>query len=391
MCYSTAMAQMRFPAAIKICENVLKIMPRNLTVISDYALALMRAGQYRKSYKQYKKIYELPHENLHTNWLDGLAEVCGWLDKKEELQRYGLEALNRADEAYRNGKKYPLPTEAPPPFNKNDKSKNIISYSLYGANPRYCETLVKNAEICHELYPAWTCRVYLDESVPEHILSRLQRHNVQLIDMTGSELTPTMWRFLVMDDESVSRFIVRDADSLISEKEAAAVNAWVSSPYWFHHMRDYFTHTDLLLAGMWGGCQGVFKGMGDQMLSFMQTYTGTSRYTDQTFLKHELWPTVRESILNHDQLFNFHGANNFPEHPPVRWKKKFFHIGSNAGYTEIRKVAADKTAESQSVDLIIGEDVCHYKARVLQGEWILNIPFYLTDEIEAGTCKIIDR
>ncbi len=61
---------------------------------------------------------------------------------------------------------------------------------------------------------------------------------------------PTLWRFLLMDDQSVKRFIIRAADSLLSEQEAAAVETWLASPYWFHNMCDYFSHINLLLAGM---------------------------------------------------------------------------------------------------------------------------------------------
>ena len=31
------------------------------------------------------------------------------------------------------------------------------------------------------------------------------------------------------------------------------------SPYYFHLIRDYFTHTELILAGLWGGCTGVLN------------------------------------------------------------------------------------------------------------------------------------
>ena len=66
-------------------------------------------------------------------------------------------------------------------------------------------------------------------------------------------LSGLMWRFLVLDDHEVDRFLIRDADSLISKREVAAIEAWQQSDKRFHLMRDYFSHTELLLAGMWGG------------------------------------------------------------------------------------------------------------------------------------------
>lgn len=387
--YSAAMASANFPEAIHICEGVLRVIPKNLTVISDFALALMRDGQYQKAYRQYLKIHAAAGQGANTNWRDGLAEVCGWLNKPDELQRYGLEALTLSDRQWRDGKKYPYPAAVPPAFEVGKKQKNILSYSLYGASPRYCETMVKNAELALELYPHWTCRVYLDNSVPEHVVTRLKHHDVEVMDVTGkTDIAATMWRFLVMDDKSVTRFIVRDADSLISEKEVAAVDAWLASPYWFHHMRDYFTHTDLLLAGMWGGCNGVFENVESLMRDYVKSYEGKARYTDQMFLKAALWPTVRESLLSHDELFHFHDAQPYPPHPPVRWDTSHFHIGSNVGYSAIVGHAADSSADSLKVVLKRGEEQADYQASVHNAEWQLNVPFFIIEEISKGEVEV---
>jgi hypothetical protein len=86
--------------------------------------------------------------------------------------------------------------------------------------------------VAPDLFPGWRCRVYLDDSVPDHVWQRLQLPHVELVDMSQEKhIFPTLWRFLVLDDASVQRFIVRDADSLLSEREAAAVNAWLASPF----------------------------------------------------------------------------------------------------------------------------------------------------------------
>lgn len=61
-----------------------------------------------------------------------------------------------------------------------------------------------------------------------------------------------------MDDPTIKRFLIRDADSIVSHREKAAVDAWLKSDKWFHLMRDNYSHTELILAGMWGGCTGIF-------------------------------------------------------------------------------------------------------------------------------------
>ncbi|CAM4066324.1 Tetratricopeptide repeat protein [Rahnella bruchi] len=388
--FREAMGRGEYGRARACCEAVLAITPNNPSVLGDYALTLMRTGAYQESYEIYQKMYKSRGKTQYPgNWLDGLTEVCGWLAKKEELQQYGHESLSLADEICRGGVQFTLPSQTPAPFEPNNRSQNVISFSLYGASPKYCEVMIKNAQLSQEFYPGWTCRVYYNETVPEGVIDCLRGLGVQLFDMSNeTKIAPTMWRFLVIDDPSVSRFLLRDADSLFSEKETAAVEEWLASSCWFHHMRDYFTHTELLLAGLWGGCSGVFSSVKELMTEFVHNYKGTARYTDQQFLRHVLWPTVRGSLLSHDEIFMFHGARPYPPYAGIRWEEDHFHIGSNASYSSI----GGKVGESDnSVVTLRFESESHcvnYGANVQQGQWHLSLPFFLLDDFNSGKLKI---
>ncbi|WP_343464667.1 tetratricopeptide repeat protein [Pantoea sp.] len=391
--FRQAMAESNYPLARQCCEDVLRVMPNNMQVLSDYALTLMRVGEYKKSYKIYQKIYHASaaqRAQATETWLDGLVEVCGWLGKMDDVARYGLESLQQSDQRFRSGQKVAYPALTPPPFNPNKPAENIIAFSLYGSQPRYCETMIKNVEVARELYPSWMCRIYLDDSVPQHVWQRLRQPNTQLIDMSGQQgIFPTLWRFLVVDDPSVKRFLVRDADSLLSEREVAAVDAWLQSPYWFHHMRDYFSHTELLLAGMWGGCHGVFHSIEQQMRDFVAQYAGNTRFTDQYFLKVALWPTVRESLLNHDEIFHFHHAQPWPAHPPVRWQTAHFHVGSNAGFASMAGKLVNPENGVQQIEIAYDGHQWCYPARVINAsEWVLSMPFFLVDAWKAGELQV---
>jgi hypothetical protein len=197
-----------------------------------------------------------------------------------------------------------------------------------------------------------------------------------------------MWRFLVIDDPSVSRFLVRDADSLFSEKESAAVSEWTGSGYWFHHMRDYFTHTELLLAGLWGGCRGVFSGIRELMADFVLHHQGASRFTDQHFLREKLWPTIRDSILNHDEIFHFHGAVKYPQHPAIRWKTEYFHIGSNASLSTIGGAVQNDKIGTINIEFLHEETEFIYPAHVAHQRWMLAVPFFLIQQYQEGTLTI---
>ncbi|PEI04155.1 hypothetical protein CRM79_13490 [Pantoea agglomerans] len=390
--FRAAMQEGDHALAARCCEEVLRSMPNQMQVLSDYALCLLRLGQYNKSYKIYQKIYQSPpavQATASETWLDGLTEVCGWLGKKEEVARFGLASLMRSDTRFSQGQRTAFPAPQPEPVDLSQPHQNVIAFCLYGDQPRYCETLIKNVEVAPEFYPGWVCRIYLDDSVPQHVWQRLDQPHVQLVDMSHEKtLFPTLWRFLVLDDPDVKRFIVRDADSLLSEREAAAVNAWLASPYWFHHMRDYFSHTELLLAGMWGGCHGVFHNVEQAMRDFIARYQGSQRFTDQYFLKVALWPTVRESLLSHDELFSFHQARAWPDHAPVRWQTPHFHVGSNAGFASMTGKSSAPEGSRQRVAITSGETTWHYLAQVKNGEWLLPMPFFLIDEWQAGKLRV---
>lgn len=388
--YRHAMAVADYATASRCCEKALAVLPHNMSVQSDYALSLMREGKHEKAYKVYRKIYQSPrrHEASET-WLDGLAELCGHMGKTDEMRACGLESLTLSDRRFRQGTVWPLPQTPPPPFRADCPEKNIIAFSLYGDQPRYCETLIKNIEAAAALFPAWRCRVYLDDSVPQHVWQRLTQAGASLVDMSQEKhIYPTLWRFLVMDDPQVERFLVRDADSLLSEREQVCVDAWLRSPFYFHHMRDYFTHTELLLAGMWGGCGGTIPNVEGMMRQFVANYRGSARFTDQYFLKVALWPTVRQSILNHDEIFAFHHAQPWPAHPPVRWQTEHFHVGSNAGFTVLAGPSEKAGGEKQAVALRIKGERYRYTAVVRDGQWRLPIPFFLADGFRAGEVQV---
>lgn len=388
--FREAMAQENYAEAARCCEMVLTEMPNNLQVRSDYALCLMRLTEYEKSYKAYRRIYQSPQrDSASETWLDGFTEVCGWLKKDDEVRRYGCESLSRADVRFSLTPALALPEGGPKPFDTVHAQKNIISFSLYGAQPRYCETMVKNVVLAHELFPHWTCRVYLDDSVPQHVWQRLRENGAQLVDMSHEKtLFPTLWRFLVASDPDVERYIVRDADSLLSEREQAAVEAWLASPYYFHHMRDYFTHTELLLAGMWGGCGGIIPDIDKMMRDFIAQYSGSVRFTDQYFLKSALWSTVKQSLLSHDDIFGFASAQPWPAHAPVRWPQNTFHVGSNAGYSSLSGVTTLPDGSCQPVIFTV-EGVDHrYDASVSGGKWKIGVPFFIAEGVGRGDIAV---
>lgn len=252
-----------------------------------------------------------------------LGTTLGALGRLDEARGYGTRALELKDHAA-TGPAQNLATVAVPPFDPSAPTRNVISFSLFGAAPKYNDGAILNARAAPFLYPGWTCRVYIDDSVPAEVAQALVREGAQVMSVGGLPRARygTLWRFMVADDPGVDRFILRDADSLLNTRERVAVDAWVTSGRHFHVMRDHFDHAELVLAGMWGGVRGALPPMiatiGAWFAAQQRVLGPTS---DQEFLREALWPTIRQSVLVHDSQFRF-GGQDFPPFgtlPPNCW------------------------------------------------------------------------
>lgn len=145
-----------------------------------------------------------------------------------------------------------------------------------------------------------------------------------------------MWRFEVIGEPQVARFLVRDADSLINTQERAAVDEWLASDRYFHVMRDWYTNTDLILAGLWGGVGGVLPPL-KQLAARFKPFRMNTRNYDQDFLRMAVWPTVRRSCLTHDGYFDCLDSKPFP---PWGRLPPGAHVGQDWRSRALRPAAA---------------------------------------------------
>ena len=349
------------------------------------ALCLTRLGQYAKAYAIAKP---LPAQALGVNYLDLMSELCGYLGRFDEARNYGSRALQKKDEDAAAEPHYQIPNRAPPQVSADNKRQNVIAYTLFGTSPRYCEGAILNCQTADLLLPHWTCRFYCDNTVPDAIRQRLSESggDVVLLDpATRERIHPLMWRFLVVDDPSVSRFLVRDADSLIGLREQAAVEAWIDSGKWFHLMRDWYTHSELILAGMWGGCTGVFPDMAGEIDTFLKTGTFAASHVDQHFLRKRIWPTIKQSLLSHDSQFVFLNNQPFPfnEDEPIESE---YHVGANMGASAIEGEidAPDGAIVRWTIHDDGGREVCSYRSSIRAKHWRESIPVSYSRKIRNG-------
>lgn len=183
--------------------------------------------------------------------------------------------------------------------------KKVISFCLWGINPKYCVGAIRNAELAPKIYPGWECWFYIADSVPKQYIDQLSGFShVKLIPMPpGFDGWRGMFaRFLPASDPSVEIFISRDCDSRLNEREAAAVNEWLNSSYFISCIQDHPYHLSrIMLGGMWGAKKGICSDIKDLIYKFIDKYSD-SWDIDQDFLQSYILPKIKHAILLHSDF-----------------------------------------------------------------------------------------
>lgn len=292
-----------------VMGQVVKLQPDDAESLTNYGVALSRTGQFAEAAKALERAVELAPEALNTR--DALAAACYRLKRFDEARKHGDRSLELKDAGAVGQKAFPIPGKLPA-FSGKDPGRNIIAFSLWGDGRKYTDGAVANAELAPTIYPGWTCRFYMDATVPEAVGTRLAACGAQVQMMTRKNpFDGLFWRFLPINDGHTRHFLVRDADSVINVREKAAVDEWLASGKAFHVMRDWWTHTEVMLAGLWGGVGGVLPPL-PALLKGFQSPALANWHVDQWFLRQMVWPTARQSCLIHDSKYRALGAKDFP-------------------------------------------------------------------------------
>ena len=314
-----------YHSCIPILRRILELEPDNIEGLENLGVIYKRIGEHRAAIHFLKKAVEQGPDrpNIH----DALAHAYSAIGDSEKAIWHGEQSLSLKDSGASNkGRVFPV-KGSPKPFNADDSSLNIISFSLWGNHPKYLHGAMRNVQLAPDLYPGWTCRFYCDDSVPGKFLEKLKGLGAEVVlkPRPAAFYEGLLWRFEVIADASVNRFLIRDADSVINIRERVAVDEWLQSDCHFHLMRDYFSHTELILAGMWGGVTGVLPSP-DELLSDFSTESGPTANYDQVFLRTMVWPTVKQSVLIHDRHFRCFDSKPFPA---LGTLPGYRHVGQN--------------------------------------------------------------
>lgn len=190
----------------------------------------------------------------------------------------------------------------------------LISFSLFGDRPHYATGAIENARLSPEIYPGWTCRFYVDrqQTINDELIG-LGAEVIVMQDPPAGSFAMT-WRFIPVADGSIERVIMRDTDSRINVREAAAVMEWEQSGLPFHTMHDHDHHRAYpVFAGMWGAKGGSLP----KMVQWIRQWpTWRARLDDMLLLRQHAWPAMMGKTLTHSSVQIDWPSQPFPKHAP---------------------------------------------------------------------------
>jgi tetratricopeptide (TPR) repeat protein len=317
-----------YPPAFALIGELVRVQPDNARLQRQMIITLNNMKRYEEAIPLAARFAEQHGEDLAI--LDVLKVANFYTGNVAEAVRYGQRGIEIRDaEACRLPRDMVLSEPSAPP-----NGGNVISFSLWGAQPFYSYGAMINLKLSRSIYPDWSCRFYVGADVPRAVTAFLVDNGADVRKIEDEYPCVGLFqRFLVMNDRSVGRFLVRDCDARVSAAEADLVQQWIESGYPFHAVRDHVLHSELMIGCLWGGRTDC----GIDIAPLMRRYFGaapTARYGhDQFMLGRLLWPIIRSHCLVHDKYYRLPGVHTIPLTDPQS------HFG--AGHQNIAAVRAE--------------------------------------------------
>ena len=171
--------------------------------------------------------------------------------------------------------------------------KKIISFSVYGNNPRYITGCKKQCELIAQLLPDWTAWIYTDQ--PQNFADC----PAEVFAAPSSE-AGSFWRFQPFWQPD-TWCLIRDADSRFTEREVKAIREWETSRCRMHVIRDHEWHYNKpMMAGL-SGIKGPLPHSLKILFDKIITDPNQNAYAkDEEFLQDHVWPLFKDDVLIHD-------------------------------------------------------------------------------------------
>lgn len=191
--------------------------------------------------------------------------------------------------------------------------KKVITFALWGHNPKYAAGAVENAKLAKQLFTNWECRFYVN-GVTDNLVDRLNGFSATVVQMPSGpwqkhgrragDAQPDdsmFWKINTYFDKSVDIFFARDVDSRLSLREKMAIDEFVQSDKQFHIIRDH--PADCAATPILGAMWGIKTSLKLDMKAYIKEFKKTAqKCVDQIFLKQYLYPRVKDyALIHHDE------------------------------------------------------------------------------------------
>ncbi|MES2504628.1 MAG: hypothetical protein V4534_07110 [Myxococcota bacterium] len=229
----------------------------------------------------------------------------------------------------------PLPISTQQAFWKSPQEARVIAFSLFGQNPIYYQglldflksfkTLKRVNHIQDEIWglETFTPRVYVPKRNPFGVFKdmplegELLDYQIKALADAGCEIVfvdnglkkatkdATFWRFMIaaepMPEGQKIRYLLRDADWIMTGAEAFAIGEWMASKHQYHRAHLIPICLGPLTASWWGGSH---TGHGDftNLKDFISFFPYRLNYgDDELFLRDAVWPKMKHSgsVMTH--------------------------------------------------------------------------------------------
>jgi hypothetical protein len=296
--------------ALALAEDLVRRQPDVARLQKALIATLSNMKRYEETIAQATCYIERHGEDLII--LDALKIAYFYSGEIDDAVRYGQRALTLRDvEACRNPPAVAVTEPDGPPT-----GNNVISFSLWGTAPFYAYGAMINLVLARSAYPGWGCRFYVAADVPRPCVAFLRDNGADVRNIEDEYPGVGLFqRFLVMNDPTVGRFLVRDCDARLSTQEADLVRQWIDSGHPFHVVRDHVLHNELMIGCMWAGRTDCGIDIVELMRRYF-TQGPTAKYGhDQRMLGLMLWPLIRSRCLVQDKYYRLDGvhAANLPD------------------------------------------------------------------------------
>lgn len=227
---------------------------------------------------------------------------------------------------------------------------NIISFALFGQDAKYRRGMLANIHAAPGAYPGWQLFVYCDRTNYDALMQHALGDHVHCIlqKEVSQGVEGMSWRILAVQHPGADVVLFRDADSIFTKREVAAVQEWMASKFDTHIIRDHPYHVSPIMGGLLGVRGAARALLAELSRQRMQAHRLTEYGDDQVFLSQDLYTRVLKTAMVHTNLVRIFPEYTRPLLPDVPGEHfigayAFLSDEEHEEYEAIRRNAPPKT------------------------------------------------